>query len=226
MSLSNVQFFVAQQDDPCKVDNRDWYITIFNCDGTLLEYAGQEYLVIHAPNGHANISLPPGKYSVVGVWSYWMGPDGSYFGNHFTHEAIFQVCCAEHKCVWLYNPSIHTCGIVYDRAVQDFRMNIDQTEQDLIAEGVPVTDPRFGAIDDARLAIDTNLPALQALKAGIDNFAAVFGFEIPDGTGINRVDLLNNTNAQQMNDLVAMNSEKIPESVKINAELIANVLKG
>lgn len=224
--LSEVQFFVSQMDDPCKVDNRDWYITIFNCDGTLLEYANQQYIVIHAPNGHASVTLPPGKYSAVGVWSYWQGPDGEYYGNHFTHEAIFQVCCAGHKCVWLYNPSVHECGIIYDRAVQDFRANIDQTEQDLIDEGVPATDPRFAAIDDARLAIDTNLPALQALKDGIDNFAAVFGFQIPDGTGINRIELLNDTDAVKMDALVAENSEGIPQGIKITAELNANVQKG
>lgn len=221
--LSEVQFFVSQMDQPCKVDDRDWYITIFNCDGSLLKYAGQEYLVIHAPNGHASVSLPPGKYTAIGVWSYWTGPDGQYYGNHFTHEAIFQVCCTQHKCVWLYNPSIHTCGIVYDRAVQDFRTNIDQTEQDLINEGVPATDPRFNAIDEARVAIDTNLPALQALKGAIDDFANVFGFNIPDGTGINRVDLLNNTNAMEMDEKVAINSEKIPQNIKITAEVFAGV---
>ncbi len=219
--LSEVQFFVSQMDMPCKVDDRDWYITIFNCDGTLLEYAGQEYIVIHAPNGHASVTLPPGKYSAIGVWSYWQGPDGEYYGNHFTHEAIFQVCCTEHKCVWLYNPSVHECGIVYDRAVQNFRTNIDQTEQDLIDEGVPPTDPRFGAIDEARVAIDTNLPAMQAIKAGIDNFADVFGFQIPDGTGINRVELLNDTDAVKMEELSASSSEGIPQPIKIVAELNA-----
>jgi len=218
--LSEVQFFVSQMDQPCKVDNRDWYITIFNCDGTLLEYAGMEYLVIHAPNGHASVTLPPGKYSAIGVWSYWVGPDGEYYGNHFTHEAIFQVCCGEHRCVWLYNPSIHTCGIVYDRAVLDFRANIDQTEQDLINQGVPPTDPRFAAIDDARVAIDTNLPAMQALKAGIDNFANVFGFEIHQGTGINRTELLNETDPVKMDGLVAADSGKVPQKIKLTAELV------
>lgn len=221
--LSEVQFFVSQMDQPCKVDNRDWYITIFNCDGTLLQYAGMDYLVIHAPNGHASVQLPPGKYSAVGVWSYWMGPDGKYFGNHFTHEGIFQVCCAEHKCVWLYNPSIHTCGIVYDQAVLNFRANIDQTEQDLINEGVPATDPRFTAIADARAAIDTNLPAMQALKEGVDNFANVFGFQIPDGTGINRIELLNETDPVKMDALVEADSGKVPKAVKITAELNADI---
>lgn len=223
--LSEIQFFVSQMDDPCKVDNRDWYITIFNCDGTLLEYANKEYIVIHAPNGHASLALPPGKYSAVGVWSYWQGPDGNYYGNHFTHEAIFQVCCGDHKCVWLYNPSVHECGIVYDQAVKDFRTNIDQTQQDLINAGVPATDPRFTAIDVARQAIDTNLPALEALKAGIDEFAGVFGFQIPDGTGINRIELLNDPDVIKMDELVARNSEGIPEGVKITAELSANILK-
>jgi len=223
--LSEVQFYVSQMDDACKVDNRDWYITIFNCDNTVLEFANQQFLVVHAPNGHVSINLPPGKYYAVGVWSYWMGPDGNYFGNHFTDKAIFQVCCGEHKCVWLYNPSVHQCGIIYDQAVKDFKTNIDQTEADLIAQGVPATDPRFVAIEDARTAIDTNLPAFQALKEGIDEFAEVFGFNIPEGTGINQIELLNETNAVAMNELVAKNSEKIPEAVRIVGEINANVTK-
>lgn len=222
--LSEVQFFVSQMDEICKVSKKKWYITIFNCDDTLLEFAGQQYLVIEAPDGHASVSLPPGKYAAIGVWGYWVAPDGSYFGNHFTHKAIFQVCCGDHKCVWLNNPSIHECGIIYDQAVQHFKNNIDKTEQDLIEANVDPTDARFAAIDEARNAIDTNLQAMQALKAGIDNFAEVFGFAIPDGTGINRIELLNNTNQQDMNDLVAKNSEKIPEKVTITGELNASIV--
>lgn len=222
--LSEVQFFVGQMDDPCKVDDRNWYITIFNCDGSVLEYAGQQFLMVDAPNGHLSVSIPPGKYSAIAVWNYWVGPDGKYYGNHFTHEAVFQACCAEHKCVWLYNPSIHTCGIVYDQAVQDFKVNIDQTEIDLTNEGVPPTDPRFAAIDEARNAIVTNLPAFQAMKAAIDNFFIVFGIDIPDGTGINRFDLLHNMDVQHMNELVAINSEKIPETVTITGQLNASIV--
>lgn len=223
--LSEVQFYVSQMDDACKVDNRDWYITIFNCDNTVLEFANQQFLVVHAPNGHVSINLPPGKYYAVGVWSYWMGPDGNYFGNHFTDKAIFQVCCGEHKCVWLYNPSVHQCGIIYDQAVKDFRKNIDQTEQDLINAGVPPEDPRYVAINDARLVIDDNMEALMAVNETLRNFAEVFGFEIQPGTGINQIELLNETNAEKMNELWQRNSEKIPEHVRIIGELNADIIK-
>lgn len=223
--LAEVQFFVSKMGEPCKVDERDWYITIFNCDGTLLEYAGIDYIVIHAPNGHASVTLPPGKYYAIGVWGYWQMANGEYYGNHFTHKAIFQACCTDHKCVWLFNPSVHECGIIYDQAVQDFRINIDQTEADLIAAGVDPLDPRFGAIDNARTAIDTNLPAMQAMKAEIDAFAGVFGFAIPPGTDINRVELLNDTDAVKMDELSAVNSEGIPQNLKISAEVYANINK-
>jgi hypothetical protein len=224
--LSDVEFYVGQMDEPCKVDDRNWYVTIFNCDGTVLEYAGQQFLMVHAPNGHLHVSIPPGKYSAIAVWNYWVGPDGKYYGNHFTHEAVFQACCAVPSCVWLYNPSVHTCGIVYDQAVQDFRVNIDQTEQDLINDpDVEPTDPRFAAINETRAAIDTNLPAMQTMKAAIDNFFVVFGIDIPDGTGINRFDLLNNMDVQHMNELVARNSEKIPETVRITGEINAGIVK-
>lgn len=223
--LSEVQFFVSQMGDSCKVDDRDWYITIFNCDGTLLKYAGQEYIVIHAPNSHASVSLPPGKYFAVGVWGYWQGPDGTYYGNHFTHKAIFQVCCTGHICVWLYNPSVHECGIIYSRAIQGLRTNIDQTELDLINAGVDPLDPRFAVIANTRTVIDTNLPALQAIDAQIAIFAEAFDHLIPVGTDINRVELLNETDAMKMDAMVTINSEKIPESIKITAEVFAGVQK-
>lgn len=223
--LSEVQFFVSKLGEPCKVSNREWYITIFNCDGTLLEYADKDYLVIQAPNGHAHVNLPPGKYMAVAVWGYWMAPDGSYYGNHFTHKAIFQVCCAEHKCVWLYNPSTHECGIIYDRALVDLRANIDQTEADLIAGGVNPADPRFVAIADLRVAIDTNLPAVQEIVAQVNNFAIAFGHDLADGTDINRVELLNETDTVVMNNKVAANSMAIPDIIKLTAELTANVVK-
>jgi hypothetical protein len=222
--LCDLQIYVGQMDDPCKVDDRDWYITIFNCDGSVLEYAGQQFLLVHAPNGNLSVKIPEGKYYAVGVWSYWPGPDGTYFGNHFTHKTPFAICCGGHKCVWLYNPSIHTCGIVYDQAVQDFQNNINQTEQDLINDpDVEPTDPRFAAIEDARNAIATNLPAMQAMNVAIRNFAEVFGFAVMDGTDINQIDLLNNMDVQHMDELVARNSEKIPESVRIDGEITAKI---
>lgn len=223
--LSEVQFFVSQMQDSCKVDDRDWYITIFNCDGTLLKYAGTEFLVIHAPNGHASVTLPPGKYFAIGVWGYWVGPDGTYYGNHFTHKAIFQVCCAEHKCVWLYNPSTHECGIIYSRAVEGLRTNVDQTEQDLINAGVDPLDPRFGAIDDLRNVIDTNLPALRAIETAVNNFANIFDHEIPVGQDIRRDELLNATDPIAMAETVIKNSEKIPQTIKILGELTADIQK-
>ena len=88
--LSKVNFFVSKMHEPCKVSERDWYITIFNCDGTLLEFCGRDYIVIKAPCGHAEIRLPPGKYYAIGCWGYWIRPDGSYWANHLTsaHGAL------------------------------------------------------------------------------------------------------------------------------------------
>lgn len=217
--LSHVQFYVSEMDKFCKISPRTWYITIFHCDGSVLEFANLQYLVVEAPNGHASVMLPPGEYSAIGVWGYWVGPNGNYFGNHFTHQAIFQVCCGANVCVKLYNPSVHYCGIIYDRAIQGFRQNIDVTEQILIDQNVPPTDARRIAIEEARVEIDTNLAGLQTIETAVKNFATAFGFEIQDGTGIKTPELINITaNAEDMNELSKKNSEKIPQVTKLTAE--------
>lgn len=222
--LSKVNFFISKMHEACKVSERDWYITIFNCDGTLLEFDNREYIVIQANGGHGTIKLPPGKYVAVAVWGYWM-QDGKYWGNHFTNKAIFQVCCGEHKCVWLYNPSVHECGIIWDRAVRAMQPNLNQAEADMVAAGVDPADPRMVAINDMRQAINNNLPAVQALKAQVDSFFDVFvGDTLEPGTDINRQELLGETpDPVEMVNLVARNSEKLDEQFKVSAEVTGSI---
>lgn len=222
--LSKVNFFVSKMHDSCKVSERDWYITIFNCDGSLLEFCGRDYIVIRAKCGHATIKLPPGKYMAVGVWGYWQGPDGQYWGNHLTHKGIFQVCCGQHACVWLYNPSVHECGIIWDRALTGMRQNLNQAEADLAAAGVDPADPRFGQLNTMKAAIDTNLPAVQTLRQQADQFFDVFVQNaLMPGHDINRDDLVGDQDATVMEPKVAENSKQIAEDFNIQAQLIGTV---
>ncbi len=105
-------------DDPCGVDSRTWYVTIYDCDGRVLEWCGRRYVVIPARCGHAEIEVPPGCYRVNAVWSFRFA-GGIFHVNHFTDSAIVQAGCEQHVCVKLFNPSIHRCGVIFLRAVHD-----------------------------------------------------------------------------------------------------------
>jgi len=218
--LSEVNFFISKMHESCKVSERDWYITIFNCDGSLLEFCTRDFIVIKASCGHATIKLPPGKYMAVAVWGYWQGPDGKYWGNHFTHKSIFQVCCGQHACVWLYNPSVHECGIIYDRALQGMHGNLNQAEANLQAAGVDPADPQFGQINAMRQAIDTNLPAVQAVRQQADQFFDVFvGNALAPGHDINREELLGGE-PEMMDKVSKKNSEKIGDEFEIKGVIV------
>jgi hypothetical protein len=120
MGLSRLNVFVSGIDDPCGVDPRTWYITIYNCDGSVLEYCGRRYVVLRAPCGHLEIDVPPGCYYLKAVWGYTVITPGLvYRANHFTDAGIVTVCCDSHVCVKLFNPSVHRCGYIYVRAVRD-----------------------------------------------------------------------------------------------------------
>ena len=221
--LSRVNFFISKMHESCKVSERDWYITIFNPDGTLLEFCGRDYIVIKATCGHAEIRLPPGKYFACAVWGYWKGADGKYWGNHFTHKTIFQCDSGRHICCWLYNPSQHECGIIYDYATRDMQGNLGQARANLQAEGVDPADPRFQQIADMEQAINTNLPAVQALREAADNFFDVFVENaLLPGNDINRAELLGDagTDPDHMEKMSKVNSEKVGEDFEIKGVLV------
>lgn len=118
MSLADLNVWVSALDDPCKISNRTWYINIYNCDGSILDWCGHKYAVLRAPCGHRHIRVPPGCYRINAVWSFRLG-NGFYYVNHFTDSAVVQACCDTHQCVTLFNPSAHRCGKIFLRAVND-----------------------------------------------------------------------------------------------------------
>lgn len=118
MGMARLNIWVSGLDDPCSMDSRTWYVTIYNCDGKVLEWCNKRYVVLPAPCGHLEIEVPPGCYRIIAVWSFSI-LGGIYYVNHFTDSAVVQACCGEHVCVTLFNPSIHRCGTIFLRAVQD-----------------------------------------------------------------------------------------------------------
>jgi hypothetical protein len=118
MGMAKLNVWISAMDDPCGVDNRTWYVTIYDCDGNVLEWCGRKYVVLPAKCGHLEIEVPPGCYYLKAVWGFRL-LGGIYYVNHFTDAVIVQAICDQTVCVKLFNPSIHRCGIIVLRAVRD-----------------------------------------------------------------------------------------------------------
>lgn len=118
MGMSKLNIWISATDDPCGISDRTWYVTIYNCDGNVLEWCGKNYVVLPAKCGHLEVEVPPGCYYIKAVWSFSF-QGGIFYVNHFTDAAIVQACCEQHVCVKLFNPSIHRCGTIILRAVRD-----------------------------------------------------------------------------------------------------------
>lgn len=120
MGMATLNIFVSGIDDPCGLDSRTWYITIYDCDGNVLEWCGTRYVVLPAECGHLEVKVPPGCYYIKAVWGFTVVTPGLvYRVNHFTDAAIVCACCEETTCVKLFNPSAHRCGYIYVRALRD-----------------------------------------------------------------------------------------------------------
>ena len=118
MGMARLNVWVSDRDDPCAISDRTWFITIYDCDGRVLTWCRRRYLVMPARCGHLEVEVPPGCYRISAVWGF--GPtERGLWGNHFTDSAIVQARCDETVCVRLFNPSIHRCGLIFLRAVQD-----------------------------------------------------------------------------------------------------------
>ncbi len=137
MGMAKLNIFVSGRDDPCGVSNRTWYITIYDCDGNVFEWCGKRYVVMRAKCGHLHVEVPPGCYYVKAVWSYWIISPLLYRVNHFTDAAIVVACCDQTTCIKLFNPSVHRCGNIFVRALQDLvRQKVLKREQVKKVEGV------------------------------------------------------------------------------------------
>lgn len=118
MGMAKLNVWISAMDDPCGIDDRTWYVTIYDCDGNVLQWCGRKYVVLPAKCGHLEVEIPPGCYLIRAVWSFRLF-GGIYYVNHFTDAAIVQAVCDQIACVKLFNPSIHRCGTIILRAVRD-----------------------------------------------------------------------------------------------------------
>ena len=120
MGMAKLNVLVSGMDDPCGLSDRTWWVTIYDCDGNVLDWCGKRYVVMRAECGHLEVEVPPGCYYLKAVWSFTIvTPNLVYRVNHFTDAAIVTACCEQTTCVKLFNPSAHRCGYIYIRAIRD-----------------------------------------------------------------------------------------------------------
>jgi len=120
MGMAKLNIWISGIDDPCAVDSRTWYVTIYDCDGNVLEWCGRRYVVLRAKCGHLEVEVPPGCYYIKAVWGFSVVIPGLvYRVNHFTDAGIVQARCDKTTCIKLFNPSAHRCGYIYVRALRD-----------------------------------------------------------------------------------------------------------
>lgn len=177
MGMSKLNIFVTSRGDPCRMSNRTWFVTIYTCDGEVLEWCGRRYLVIPARCGHLEVEVPPGCYYISAVWGFRIL--GRVFrGNHFTHSAVVQACCEQTHCVTLYNPDAHQCGVIFTLALRDLaRQDIlaeDRVEEaeavlqpilDVLAEGAP-RGFEVGHLDEIRERVEEEQKREQKEEGG------------------------------------------------------------
>jgi len=144
-SMQKVNFLVQKREQICEYDSGTWYLTIYTCDGGLLEWCGKKYLALPMKCGRLDIELPPGCYSAVATWSFSVLGMGIW-GNHFTHRVTFHVGCGGESCVALWNPSLHSCGFLYQAAL----LQNPQLPKDLVDAFVKVNTELMRAMPAAK----------------------------------------------------------------------------
>lgn len=67
--------------------------------------------MIPTRDGHVEIELPPGCYTVVGSMHTWF-VNGVLHGNWATDRAVVSACCGQEACVKLYASSFQPCNVI------------------------------------------------------------------------------------------------------------------
>jgi|SRR5271165_351201 len=102
MGLATLNVWVHDKQDPCRISDELWWITVTYCNGNPVEWCGHTFSFEEAKCGHAELRLPPGCYIVHGLQFLFLN---KLFLFHFTEHAIVIVNCDELGCVHLYTPT-------------------------------------------------------------------------------------------------------------------------
>ena len=161
MSTATLNVWVTGVGEPCKIDDqRQWYVHVLHCDGTILDWCGRHYQNIPTKCGHVEIEVPPGTYLVVATWSPGApGTSPTSLGNHISHVQIARVNCGDHACVTLFPPTFHWCGIWWLVALREA-----MTLQNFPANARPAAKRALEAADELLKQIPPDPLAQQMLK--------------------------------------------------------------
>ena len=161
--LAILSVWIGAEGKVCDISPKKWYVTVYDCEDKPLVWNGKKYALIPAPSGHVSFLIPPGCYRVSAVWSYYQVGD-VFYGNHFTDSALVVIACDTKKCVKLYNPLVHRCGIVFTRAVQDLMAQLDAR----IQQTPPPADlAQLTAVKDALMPVMTAATTIQAAMLAV-----------------------------------------------------------
>lgn len=117
MGFAKLNIFISGIDDPCGLDDGEWLISVYDCDGNVLKWCRKKYGNLVAKCGHLEIEdLPPGCYYIK---AQKLSRDIMPFPVAFTDGAIVQAWCEETTCVKLFASSLHRIGYIFTKALSD-----------------------------------------------------------------------------------------------------------
>lgn len=101
MGLAKLNVWLTETDNPCKINDRTFWVSIFTCDGKILKWADEEYKLLEAKHGHLEVQIPPG--------CYYLRAASIHCENAYSDSAIVRVNCGDKACVTLMLPSLRRC---------------------------------------------------------------------------------------------------------------------
>lgn len=193
MSTAILDVWVTNLGDPCSIANdpglpNPWVIAVAHCNGNVLNWSegryrhhredewtpirehglgdrgsGWWYDSIPTRDGHVEIELPPGCYSIIGSMHTWF-TNGVLYGNWHTDHAIVYARGGDEISTTLYAPSAMHCHWtlfeivlpwlarqkVIDRAAADDAINALQR----VTEQLPASEFERNQFDMLRLAFE------------------------------------------------------------------------
>lgn len=167
MSTAKLNIWVTEVGNPCKIDmERQWYVHILHCDGSVLNWCDRRYTNLLTKCGHLEVEVPPGCYMVVATWSKSQDTAirPTRLGNHLTHLQVARVNCGDHACITLFPPTAHFCGIWWVRALevaalrQEIPRPLADEARQLVAKMLEATGEKPDPLAEALLKLDDAAP--------------------------------------------------------------------
>ncbi len=148
---SGIEVFFTEVNKPwSNADPGTYFVNVFSPDGV-------EKIGVPAPNGYAQIDLPPGRYLVVGTIH-------GHYVNFDSNETLVNVGCGQRPCVTIIPRSLHFCVWWLNAAMQ---MIAD--DPDLAPEVAKMAPKATELLQNIEAAIPKKHRQLDFLPAALDS---------------------------------------------------------